>query len=376
MDSARTTTTSCWFVAQTVGGALILAALLGAGLASQDVQVGGVPTPLPGIPVPLPEGPTLAWTVDIPAAPLTSPLIAGGRVFVAHPPGIITGYHDGRELWRTSLATDLPLAAHDELVLVSSSDAIHALRAADGSPAWRTPAGKPTAPLLVKDGWVITATADTITALRASDGATVWTAEAGVQRQRGAISGDVLFTPHVDGHVVARDLLTGKVKWTSPIGGVAGEPFVLGEDMFVGSGDKRFYCLKAVSGEIDWQVRVGADIRGVAASDGDRIFFAALDNLVRAVDRTHGGLRWQTGLPFRPLMGPVISGGSLFISGPQTEMRRLRTTDGKDAGVIRFPDKQMAVSPGFAPTEAGIVFAAVTGGHAQTWKLSLTFPLR
>jgi outer membrane protein assembly factor BamB len=335
-----------------------------------------VPTPLPGIPVPLPEGPVLAWTVDIPAAPITSPFISGDRVFLAHLPGIITAYHraDRRELWRTQLATNLPLAAHDELVLVSSGEAIHALRAADGSEVWRTAVGKPSAPLLVKDGWLIVATADTLTALRASDGATIWTAEAGVQRQRGAISGDVLFIPQVNGHLVARDLLNGKVRWTASLGGIVGEPFVLGDDVFVGAG-KVFFCLKADSGEVRWRYRVGADMRGVASSDGDRVFFTALDNLVRAHDRTHGALRWQTGVPFRPLTGPAVSGGSIFMSGPQDQMLKLRAVDGQAAGTLAFPGR-MAVSPGSALTEAGIVFAAVTGGLAQTWKLSLSFPLR
>ncbi len=378
MDSARTTTTSCWFAARILGCGLALLGLIAHARAAQDPPVVGFPATLPGTPVPVPEGPkAIAWTVPIPAAPMRSPLIAGDLVFLAHLPGNIRAYHrsDGHEVWRAELPVEQPLDADGQLLLISSGEAIHALHAGDGTVAWRSPSGTATAPLLVKDGWIVAATAGKLTARRANDGETVWTVDAGVQRERGAISGDVLFTPLVDGRVVARNLLNGEVIWTKSLGGSPGEPFVLGEDLFVGASDKRFYSLDAASGEINWSWRVGADVRGQAASDGQRVFYTALDNLVRAVDRSDGAERWHKGVPFRPFAGPIATAGSVFVAGSSSEIRVFRASDGTATATIVFPAR-IGLNPGSALTEAGVIFAAVTGGLDESWKLSLSRPLR
>ena len=332
-----------------------------------------MPAQLPGTQVPPPTAPTgILWTIPIPAAAITSPVITGELVLIAHLPGIVAAYHqdDGHEVWRAALDPTQPLATDGTLLFVSAGDAIHAIRLSDGAIAWRSPAPGVTAPLLVKDGWLIAATEGRLTARRASDGSTVWEVEAGVQREAAAISGDVLFLPHADGRIVARNLRDGSPLWERRIGGSPVEPLAIGDEVFVGAADRRFYCLAAATGRVAWSFRVGASVRGRASSDGERVFFAALDNLVRALDRTDGGLRWQKGLPFRPLAGPVALGGSLFIAGSD-EVRVLRATDGTDAGNLNYP-ASLSLSPGFAETPEGLLVAAATGGLEEAWSLSLS----
>jgi outer membrane protein assembly factor BamB len=376
VDSARTTTTSCWFAARAVAVFVILSGLFLQAGSGQELPVAGMPAQLPGTPLPLPKAaPTIRWTVAVPAAPIASPIVTGEVVIVAYLPGILAGHHrdDGRLLWRAELNPEQPPATDGTLLFVSADDQIHALGASDGAVAWRVPAVPLTAPLLVKDGWLIAASAGKLTARRTTNGSIVWTVDAGVQRELGAISGDVLFVPQADGRVVARDLANGQVRWERRLGGAPGEPLVIGDDVFVGATDKIFYCLDAGSGEDDWKIRVGAAIRGRASSEGERVFFAALDNMVRAVDRGNGGGKWQKGVPFRPLGGPVTAAGSVFIAGPET-ISRLLAASGDRGASITFPHR-MALGPGFAQTEGGIVFAAITGGLEESWKLSLTSPI-
>lgn len=337
----------------------------------------GMPETLPGTPVPRPEVPTtIAWTVSIAAAPLTSPIVTSSHVIVAHLPGTVASYRrdDGRELWRAALLPDQPLATDGTLVFVTAGEAIHALRIADGSVAWRAPSGILTAPLVVKDGWMIAATAGKLTARRSVDGSAVWSVDAGVQRQAGAVSGDTLFVPQVDGRLVARQLADGATKWERRLAGSPVEPLVVGDALFFGANDKNFYCLNALSGDVDWQIRVGASIRGRAASDGHRVFFVAVDNLVRAVDRRSGALRWLKGVAFRPSMGPVAAGGSVLVAGPGVEVRMLTATDGATLGAISFPAR-ITLGPGWFETGDLLVLAAVTGGLEESWKLSLTRPI-
>jgi outer membrane protein assembly factor BamB len=356
---------------------VILCGALIQGAGGQDLPIAGMPAQLPGTPVAQPAAaPTILWTVPIPAAAIGSPIILDDVVIIAHLPGIVAAHHreDGRQLWHADLHPSQPLATDGTLLFVSAGDAIHAVRIADGSVAWDTPATL-TAPPLVKDGWLIAATEGALTARRAGDGSPVWTTGSGVQREAPAIAGDLLVVPLVDGRLVARDLLSGEERWERRIGGSPGEPLVVGGDIFVGATDRRFYCVDAVSGEVDWKRWVGAQIRGRASTDGERIFFTALDHLVRAVDRVNGAQRWQQGVPFRPLHGPVATGGAVLIAGSGTEVRSLRAVDGKAAGTITFPAR-IALAPAYAETADGLLIAAVTGGLEQSWQLSLTAPTR
>lgn len=339
--------------------------------------VEGAPATLPGTTVDMaPPPPTLAWTVPIPAAPIVSPLVTADRVILAHLPGIVTAFDrtDGRELWHMDVSPEQPLATDGTLLFVHAAAALHAVRTSDGTLAWRVPSGKLTAPLVVKDGWIVGPGEGTLTARRANDGSVVWTVEAPAQHEPAAISGDLLFVPSEGGHLVARSLLNGQMNWDSQLGGDANEPFVVGDDVFVGAADKRFYCVDARTGDIEWTVRVGAAVRGRAATDGDRIFFAAFDNLVQARDRANGAERWHAGVPFRPVLGPVVAAGSIFVAGPGTELRRLSASDGRAAGTIALPGRQ-ALAPGYAASGAGVVFAAVTGNLQESWNLSLTMPM-
>ena len=338
----------------------------------------GMPAVLPGTPMPLPEPPSdVRWSVAIPAAPSTSPLIAGEHVLISYLPGIVAAHRvsDGGKVWQAELRPDQPLVADGGMAFVAAGEAIHARRLADGAEAWRAPVGTLTAPLLAKEGWVIAATAGRLTALRASDGSAVWSVEAPLQRAAAAISGNTLFVPAVDGRLRMVDLATGAVGWERRLGGSPGEPLVVGDEIFVGASDKRFYSIDAEDGEIEWNRSVGATIRGRAAADSEHVVFAALDNTVRGLDLHNGHQQWQSPLAFRPLTGPVVAAGTVFVSGSGVEVHMLRIEDGSSGGKVTLPAK-MAVAPGLRESDFGVSISAITGGLDESWSLLLTRPVR
>lgn len=367
-------------------GAAAVAAMQAPSVQDPDPGVQGVPAVLPGTPVSLPEAPPdILWSVPLTAAPVGSPLVAGDHVLIAHLPGIIAAHRmrDGQLVWQTELQPEQPLVADAGVLFVAAVEAIHAVRIADGAVAWRAPVGTLSAPLLAEAGWVIAAGAGKLTARRGSDGTAVWAVDAPVQRHAAVISGNTLIVPGADGWLRMRDLATGAVIWERRLGGAPGEPLVVGETIFVGASDHYFYRLRAGSGEIDWKIRVGAPILGRASSDGERVFFTARDNVVRAADIGHGHLRWQTPLTFRPLAGPVAAGGTVFVSGSATDfrsdsvsqVRMLRAADGSAAGSVTVPAK-LAVAPGVVRSDFGVAIAAVTGGLNESWNLLLTRAVR
>ena len=361
----------------------MLAPVLSLAHQAADPQTGteavlGMPTALPGTPVPPPEAPPdVLWTVTIAAAPATSPIIAGEHVIISHQPGVIAAHRvgNGDRIWKTDLVPEQPLVADATMVFVASGESIHALRLSDGAVAWRAPAGTLTAPLLVQGGWVIAANASRLIAMRAADGTAVWTVDAPPQREAAAISGDTLFVPSGDGFIRARDLRTGNPIWEHRLKGQPGEPLVAGDSLIVAGSDKALYKLSAATGEESWRYSVGANIRGPAATDGERVFITALDNMIRALDLGNGSLKWQVGMNFRPLTGPAVAGGTVFITGPGTEITMLHGLNGTRAGKISFPAK-LAITPGMEASDYGVAIVAITGGLEESWNLLLTRPVR
>jgi outer membrane protein assembly factor BamB len=361
-------TTSCSFLRQ-LAAMLVLVASVGA----QQPVLPLMPAVESGLPAFLLQPAAAArWTVQIPAAPMHPPVIRGGRLLVTTLPGLLAAHdlRDGHELWRASLVADQQVAADDQRVYVAAGEELHAFDAATGAVAWRTPTGTQTAPPIAQGGWVIASPARRTIALRAGDGTVVWARDNALQRDRATIAGDMLIVPLRTGVVQALDMKTGATRWERRLGGFPAESLVVGDRVYVGATDKVFYCLKLATGVIDWRIRVGAEIRGTAAADDERVYFAALDNVVRAVDRISGTQRWQQGLPFRPLAGPRVVGSSVLLAGPITDIHLLDPLAGAQAGKMSFPDP-LATSPAVGDFEGSVVAAGITGGLNESWKLIL-----
>jgi outer membrane protein assembly factor BamB len=347
--------------------------MLAASLHGQQPVLPLMPPIEAGVPAFLLQPPADAhWTVGIPAAPMFPPVIAAGRLYVTTLPGLLAARDivDGHELWRADLIPDQQVATDDTHVYVAGGEAVHALDAKTGARTWRTPTGTLTAPPVAKDGWVIVTPARRIVALRAADGSEVWSRENALQRERVTISGDILIVPLRSGVVQALDLRTGKTLWERRVGGIPAESLVVGDRLYLGATDKMFYCLKLATGEFDWRWRVGAEIRGSAAADAERVYFAGLDNVVRAVDRISGAQRWQQGVPFRPLIGPQVAAGVVLVAGPVADVRLLNVLTGAESGKLSFPDP-LATAPAIAEIAGSVLAAGITGGLNESWKLIL-----
>jgi outer membrane protein assembly factor BamB len=59
------------------------------------------------------------------------------------------------------------------------------------------------------------------------------------------------------------------------------------------------------NGDERWRWRLGGDMAGVPTADDKRIYIASRDNIVRALDRKSGNLKWKADLAARPAGGPM-----------------------------------------------------------------------
>lgn len=319
----------------------------------------------------------IRWSVELSTGVATAPVSDGDRVFLALTSAHLTARHiqDGRELWRIAKDVSSPFAAEGGLLFVPSADAIEALRGSDGASAWTVPRLKTAAPLVAAGGLVLAVTEAEIVAIQARDGAIAWRHPAGGVRHAPAVDGDRVYLGANDGRIVALELATGAVRWEKYVSGGVTALAAHHGLVYAGAGDKHLYCLNARDGATKWPFRVGAIVTGAMAVDDERVYFAALDNVVRALDRSTGNQRWKTPLPTRPLAGVRALGHVIFAPIAGTELVMLFDGTGARSGAIPLPGETPPdTAPAARESDAGLELFMVTGGLSNRWQLTFIGP--
>lgn len=319
------------------------------------------------------------WSVELGDGVRSAPVSDGDRIYLALRSAQIVAreMRAGREIWRAPKDTTVPLAVGDGLVFAAAGDAIEALRGEDGRSVWMVPRVTPVAPLLASGGWLIAVTDAEILAIRARDGEIVWRHAAGGVRQPPAIDGDRLVVGADDGRILAFNLTSGAVLWEKFVaGGVTALAAHRGL-VYAGAGDKHLYCLDGRDGDRRWLFRVGSAPFGRIAVDDDRVYFASLDNVVRALDRATGNQRWQTPLSKRPIAGVRAAGHVVFVPVAASELIMLFDRDGRRSGVIALPGETTSrdTPPDVREAADGLQVSVVTGGLSNQWQLTFVGPV-
>jgi outer membrane protein assembly factor BamB len=149
-----------------------------------------------------------------------------------------------------------------------------------------------------------------------------------------ALAADRIYVPVTDSRIVALNVTTGEPQWERRLGGAPAEILALEDRLYVGSNDSFFYCVIAKDGRVDWRWRTGGDIVGKPVADEHRVYFVALDNVLRALDRVSGGQKWLRALPLRPIWGPVLAGATIVVGGQANSLRAYNMSDGVATGEV------------------------------------------
>lgn len=251
----------------------------------------------------------------------------------------------GKQRWLVEAhPVQAPVTGRDFLY-VAEADHIDALRAEDGTRAWRVALAEPLAIRpSTADGWLVAATkSGTLLGLRGSDGELRWQHDAGSPLQAPpTIHGDRLYVPQADSRIVAYELQTGKPVWERRIGGSPNEILAVDERLYMGSTDNFLYCLLAKDGRKDWRWRTGGDITTRPVADRRAVYFVSFDNMLRALDLTSGGQYWMKPLPFRPTLGVRLSGSTLLVAGQSPTVKVFNARDGAPGVDIAAGDEVAA----------------------------------
>jgi hypothetical protein len=73
---------------------------------------------------------------------------------------------------------------------------------------------------------------------------------------------------------------------------------------------------------------------GAPIADTGRVFFVALDNVLRAMSQKSGAQLWMRPLPLRPAWGPAAAGSTVVVAGLANVVRGFGMKDGAPAGEV------------------------------------------
>jgi outer membrane protein assembly factor BamB len=208
-------------------------------------------------------------------------------------------------------------------------------------------------------------------ALRATDGEILWQRDLGSPLQMPpAPAGDRVYVPLKDGRIVALSLSTGEDIWTQKLAEPAMGILPLDDRVFVGGRDNHLRSLHADDGDTDWKWPTGADVLGIPVLDERRVYFVALDNVLRGHNRNSGSMLWKRVLPMRPFTGPLLSGQTLIMPGVASELRAYNSTDGKPIANGEFVvkgaenEEMLLAAPPFL-TSQNLIVMVTKGGQVR-----------
>ena len=243
----------------------------------------------------------------------------------------------GRVRWDAAADTAWAPAAGDGRVFLAVAGGVRALDAATGATVWeRSLPAAAAAPPHWDNGWLVVSVAGgDLIALRAADGEPQWTSPLGAAIATAPVpAADALYLGLTDGRILALELTTGKTRWTRAFDGRATGLRALDEQLVVGTTARAVYSLDLENGRSRWRWRVGGPAIGRATADDRRIYFAAYDHLLRAVDRRSGNLRWRRALPHRPAGSPLVAGTLVLMPSLSPEISVYDAATGAPARAI------------------------------------------
>jgi hypothetical protein len=280
---------------------------------------------------------------------------------------------DGHEVWRIDKEITSPMAVAGGLLFVSAADAIEALRGADHAAVWTIPRVTTTAPLVALNDWVIAVTDTEVLAVAAKDGRVAWRKPAGGVKLAPVVDENRVYLGANDGRVLALSLETGDELWEAFVPEGVTAIGASHQVVYVGGGDKNFHSLRNAKEDARPVRRVGAIVTGRLAIDDEHVYFAAKDNVVRALDLGNGNQRWHSSIRSRPFDGVIEAGHIVFVPLLAShELPMFYTGNGKASGTLGLPgDVVPGVPPDIQETATGVRIVIVTGGLNNRWQLSL-----
>jgi outer membrane protein assembly factor BamB len=319
-------------VAATATAAVATIATLVVGTAALDAQGRRrrAPPPKPATLL-LPAEP--AWTVMLPEPPMGPGVAAGTVVVVPLEPGELRAFDwtTGEPKWAQEFATTVTPVAAGTRVVAATTTLVQAFDAVTGGPAWQHAPASPPSSLVGTSTDVYVLDRQGVTAVDAASGRVRWQSSAdGAALSLAAGPRGVAVTQN-DSRVMLFAVADGRRLWVRQFDGALRTPAWAGKTLLVPSAGRTVWALDGDDGSISWEWTLGNAAVGVAG-DADRVYIAALDNVLRAVNRGNGHQRWQETLGTRAQLAPLALDGAVLVAGLSPPLSLFNSLTGAPIG--------------------------------------------
>ncbi len=227
----------------------------------------------------------------------------------------------GTEIWSLDIERVRDVAwsgAESNLILISHTAGITAVRPADGQTIWEADIDRGCSAAVCYDGIVFApGYAGAAYAISASDGTKIWEHDFlddapadppgfdgndarldGDAARPGGIATDgdlVCFGVFDQCRLIAVDCKSGDRRWDHQTRGwTYMRPSISDKHVFFGSQDGNFYCVNRGDGTLEWKHQTGGRVAAPGASDGEQVVFSSCDSHVYCFAAEMGYEIWKT----------------------------------------------------------------------------------
>ena len=282
-----------------------------------------------------------AWNVALPAPASAQGALDGLRVYIPLESGqlIALDRETGANRWSVEFSSSWPPIVSNGVVYAAGAGQFQAVGAERGDLLWRTSldAELTTGPVLQGDSIVVHTKPGQLIALRTSDGSEKWRTTIEGPAGSPTLAADAAGVVVVSGARLSRfSTDDGEHEWTRELAVVLGRPLIAGDRAFVGSTDNYLYAIDVATGRLAWRYAAGGDVVGAAADDRF-VYFASLDNLLRALRRGSGNQAWKRTLSTRTLAPPSAFGGIVLVTGNSPTLSTFSAATGQPISSVSIP---------------------------------------
>jgi outer membrane protein assembly factor BamB/DNA-binding MarR family transcriptional regulator len=283
--------------------------------------------------------------VSLGTAALTSPVAAGGRIFVCSPDGTLFAVwaDTGGVAWQRSLggnSTAEPAVDGGTVYALTEGGRLLAYDTGRGALLWSAPLPEGLGymlPLTFSNGSIlVSTTSGNVLRVSARDpGRVLWQSPAGARMKGPVTVGDGLVYCIIDGgRAVALDLESGNQTWSSSPGTGSGNDltsaYIQGR-LYIGTRGRDVFCLDTSNGSVVWTESLKSTISGSPALGGGLIFLGTQNGLVYALDLADGKSAWPKpyDIGANVTMSPALAGGMVILGNDKGNVYVLSAATGQ-----------------------------------------------
>jgi outer membrane protein assembly factor BamB len=287
----------------------------------------------------------IKWAASFGHAGISSPAIAGGKIFVGAPgPGLAEADiwamdgSTGDVIWEQTtegLVTSAPTVWGGDVFVGTLYD--HTIRAYDATTGvlqWAfTGAGAMNSPVVAGGRLYVTANSGIVYALDPRTGSELWEATTGpgILARTVAVSSGVVFVGSesavADPTFFAFDAITGATRWSAKLNQIASSAAVSNGVVYVGSEDHNLYALDSGTGATRWNATTGDGVDSSPAVANGVVYAGSLDGNLYAFDALTGAVRWKV------FVGgdggePIVANGVVYVASGDDTVYGLEASSG------------------------------------------------